>query len=436
MSAFKTILFKEIKSMIRDPKILIAMIITPVIITGLMYGIIIFSTHQVIKESLYAQGIVAVLDEDHGYWAGNFTDYLKEIGYKVEFVESRDELLSIIRNRSIACGIIIPRGFTENITLNKSAYVNVYIYIASPSMTYLTSRTKILSIIERYSENITSIFIKTHGLNPEYVLNPLNSTIKVIIRDKTIALKDLGSIIGSLMIVNMGFPLIALILASFLVQLTATSIAVEKEEKMFETILSLPISRLSFIAAKIVASVIIGLLSVFIYGALFMWYFTSLSTLSSSTTTSQTTSEASTSIVSAIAGIYGSGGVALLVLSLFGLVLFILGISIILALFVEDVRSAQIITSYIVLPLVIIMIMNMFLDLSSFPETTRHLIALIPLINTCLVPTYLFLGDYLSVYLAISSSIIYALIVMYIASKLVTTEKVFVLKPFRRKRRR
>ncbi len=436
MSAFKTILFKEIKSMIRDPKILIAMIITPVIITGLMYGIMIFSTQQMIKETLYARGIVVVLDEDHGYWARNLTNYLKEIGYKVEFVESRNELLSIIRNRSIACGIIIPRGFTENITLNKSAYVNVYIYIASPSMTYLTSRTKILSIIDRYSENITNIFIKTHGLNPEYVLNPLNSTIKVIIRDKTIALKDLGSIIGSLMIVNMGFPLIALILASFLVQLTATSIAVEKEEKMFETILSLPISRLSFIAAKIVASVIIGLLSVFIYGALFTWYFTSLSALPSSSTTSQTTSEASTSIVSAIASIYGSGGVALLVFSLFGLVLFILGVSIILALFVEDVRSAQIITSYIVLPLVIIMIMNMFLDLSSFSESMRHLIALIPLINTCLVSTYLFLGDYLSVYLAVSSSIIYALIVMYIASKLVTTEKVFVLKPFRRKRRR
>ncbi len=431
MSAFKTILFKELKSMIRDPKILIAMIIAPFIIVGIMYGIMVFSTQQMVREALMGKGVIVLVDEDRGYWAKNFTEYLEETGYKIINVGDREELISSIKNRSILCGLVIPHGFTENITRNTTAYVEVYIYIASPSMSYLVGKSRALTVINEYSKNITMITAELHGLNPEYISTPINTTLSVIVKNRVLKVNDLGSIIGGFTIMNIAFPLLALILASFLVQLTATSIAVEKEEKMFETILSLPINRFSFIVAKIIATVIVGLLGVTLYGVLFMWYFSAITRVSSEPSGSNS---GFSSIVSVIGSVYGYGAMTLMFIALFSLVLFILGLSIILALFAEDVRSAQMITSYIVMPFLFVFLINMFMDLSSIEPMTRYVLALIPLANLGFMTTYIFIEDWTAAYLAVASSIVYAVIAMYIASRLIASEKVFTLRLFRRRK--
>ncbi len=428
MSAFKTILYKELKSMIRDPKIIIAMIISPFIIVGLMYGIMIFSTQQMVRETLYGKGTIIYIDNDHGYWARNFTSYLEKIGYKLVKTNSSEELFNKISDRRIVCGIIIPKGFSENITRNKTAYLKIYVYVHSPSMTSLMSKTKIFTIIDSFSENLTAISLTMHGLNPKYVMKPVNTSINILLRDKLVKVEDFESVIGSMILASIFIPLLVMILASFLVQLTSTSIAVEKEEKMFETILSLPINRFEFIAAKIVAAVLVGFLGLGLYGVLFLWYFSSIANISTSGSTSSP-------IFASISTVYSPSTIPLLIIALIGMILFILGLSIILALFVEDVRSAQMLTSYIVLPLVFMMIINMFLDISGYDPLTRHLLALIPLLNIGFLSTYMFIEDYVSIYITAFSSIIYALIIMYIASKLISTEKVFTLRLFRKKRK-
>lgn len=434
MSAFQTILLKELKSMLRDPKILIAMIVVPVIIMGLMYGALSFLIHQTFREVFKVEGTIVVFDKDNGYWSNNFTNYIRSVGYRIIYARDKEEFLTLVNSKDVKCGIYIPFGFSKNISLNKTANINLYIHIVSPSYAHIMAKTNVLDVVSKYANSISRIYIRVHGLDPKYVVNPLNQSITLIIRNNTVSVKDIGSLMGVLMIINLGIPFIIAFLAGFLTQLTATSIAVEKEEKMFETLLSLPINRLSFIMAKITASTIIGLLSTLVYGGIFIWYLSSMTYIE--IPVEQHGVSQPQAILSVIAKIYDPGALTLLFLALIGLVLFILGIAILLALFVESVQNAQIITSYTVMPIFFMAFLTMFIDLASLSETTRYGIALIPLINTCLVPAYIFIGDYTSVYLASTSSIIYALIVMYIASKLVTTEKVFIFKPFSKRKKR
>ncbi|OYT39990.1 MAG: sodium transporter [Desulfurococcales archaeon ex4484_58] len=430
MRVFKIILIKELKSMIRDPKILIAMFIVPFIIVGVMYGIVVFSTRQMVEEAVRGRGVIAIVDEDQGYWSKNLTEYIKSLGFKILRLNNTTVLLEVLNNRSILSAIVIPSDFTENITRNNTAYVEIYTYIHSPSMSHLISRSKAIGVIMSYSQNLSETIIKIHGLNPKYISHPVNTTMTVILKDKMIHVNDLGALIGGFTMINIAFPLIAFILASFLVQLTATSIAVEKEEKMFETILSLPINRLEFIAAKIVAAVIIGFIGIAFYGALFAWYFGSVASISSSSPASSS----SFNVFGILFDIYGSSGLGAFFIASIGLILFVLGIAIILALFVEDVRSAQMITSYIVMPFMFVLVLSMFLDITSYPQSTRYIISLIPFVNISFMSTFIFTGDQIAIHISALSSILYAILIMYIASKLIGTEKVFTLKLFRRKK--
>jgi len=433
VKAFTRILIKELKSMIRDPKIIVAMIITPFILVGIMYAVMLFSFQQAVEEATEQGGTVVLLNNDHGYWAGDFIEFLRENGYKVVEATNRDELAKLVQNREVLGGIVIPQDFTANITRNRTAYLELYVYLASPSIAYYGSRARIDGIVYSYSRNLSDRLAEAIGIDPSYMSSPVSSTYTVLLRDKVVKVSNLGEIASVLILASMMVPLVSLVLASFLVQLTATSIAVEKEEKMFETLLSLPISRFGLILAKITAVVIVGLIGVSLYGSVLLWYFQAVTSLSSTAGASQP-GMSSVSVFSSIAEIYGSQNLMLLVLALLGFVLFILALSMILALFAEDVRSAQMITGYIIMPIAILMFVNMFLDVSTLPATTKCVLALIPIANTGFISSFIFMGENLLVYLAVVSSITYALITIYMASRLVSTEKVFTLRLFRRRR--
>lgn len=430
MSGFKLVLTKELKSLIRDPKLLIAMLIVPLIITGTMYFIIGSFTQQAVKEAAKPGGLVIIVDEDKGFWARNFTSFLSQRRYSIVYADSITHALRLYDNLNPIGIVVIPLGFSQNITQGRISYLGVILKIKSISITSISTTSKIFNIIREYSINISSTILAQKNINPAYALSPITSITNVYIKGKAVHTTDINDIMGTLLMMNIFIPIIVLFLAGIVAQLSATSIAVEKEEKMLETLLSLPMNRLSFIVAKITASTIAGLLGAFIYGGLMIWYFSSLASIGGG---SQGTSQLG-NIINVLSSIYGSENIVLLILGLVSIVLFVLGLGVLLALFVEDVRSAQIASSYIILPLFFVMFIGLFLDISSYTHMSRMLLALIPIVNIGLMPSYIFIDDQVSIYIAIISSFIYAFLIMYIDSRLVNTEKIFTIKLFRRRR--
>ncbi|ADI31774.1 ABC transporter permease [Staphylothermus hellenicus] len=430
MSGFKLVLIKELKSLIRDPKLLIAMLIVPLIITGAMYFMIVSFTEQAVKEAEKPGGLVIIVDEDKGFWAKNFTSFLTQRRYSIVYADSVGDALKLYDNLNPVGVVVIPPGFSQNITEGKIGYLGVVLKLRSISLTSISSSNKIFNIIRKYSINISATILAREGINPAYALSPITSIANVYIRGRLIQATNINDVMGTLLMINIFIPIIVLFLAGIIAQLSATSIAVEKEEKMLETLLSLPMNRLSFIAAKITASAIAGLLGAFVYGGLMIWYFSSLTSVEGG---SRGTNQLGY-IIDIMSNIYGLENITLLILGLIAIVLFVLGLGVLLALFVEDVRSAQIASSYIILPLFFVMFIGLFLDISGYTQLSRMLLALIPIVNIGLIPSYIYIGDQTSIYIAIISSFIYAFLIMYIDSRLVNTEKIFTIKLFRKRR--
>jgi ABC-2 type transport system permease protein len=429
MGTFGNILVKELKSMIRDPKIIIAMLIVPLIITGIMYAVIINYMHQTVKEAITPGGTIIIIDNDHGYWAKNLTNYLEKSGFRIKYPGSLSVAVKEYEEINALGIIIIPNGFSENISSDTRAFLNIYFVIRSPSILSISRSSKLLNAMDQYASNVSAYIIKNLGGNPRHVLSPIDNKLGVYVKGKVFSTKNLEAITGSIILTNILIPIIVIFLAAMIAQLSATSIAVEKEEKMLETLLSLPLNRFSLIFAKITAAVIAGLLGVFVYGAIMLWYFTSVTSIGASS------SGSAGNILAVIGNIYSFSNMGLLVLGLIGVVLFVLGISVLISLFVEDVRSAQIASNYVLTPLLILLFIGMFIDMASLSETARMVLALIPIVNVSFIPSYAFLDDYVSMITAVTSSFIYAFIIMYIDAKIINTEKIFTMKLFKRKSR-
>jgi len=429
-SDFMIIFIKEMKSIIRDPKILITMIIVPVVMTSIMYGVMGTMTTQAVQQAMKPGGKVLLVDLDHGSWAENFTKYLISEKYTLIRYNSVDEAL---RNYDDAlCVLVIPKGFSENLTKGVRAYVQLYYKIRGISFTSMMTGFKIYGAINEYAKTISKEIIEKAGLSPEFVSSPVNSTSNVVIGNTIIENADPSQVTGPLLMMGLFVPLIIGLLAGFVAQLSATSIAVEKEQKMLETLLTLPLSRFSLIAAKVTAAFIVSLIGGGAYFIVLGWYFSQVTSMGEASTSNA----ASTAVLSALMKAIGVQTPIALVVAGFGTLFLALGIALVLAMFVDDVRSAQIISGYIIAPLMIAIFIGLFINISSMPSVQQTVLAAIPFVNIVFVLNLGLAGNVLAELVAAVSSWIYAGIVLYIASRIIGTEKIFTMKLFKKRGRR
>ncbi|MEM4619326.1 MAG: ABC transporter permease [Desulfurococcaceae archaeon] len=434
MSEFTVILIKELKSIIRDPKILIAMIIVPIVITSVMYLLITQSMKQSITEITRETGTIAVLDLDQSEWSFNLINYLKEKGYTIIETCCIEDIVESIRSNRIDYGLVILKDFSKNISENKQGLIEIYLSIRSSSMFSIYRDLRLFYSLNDYNRNLSKVIVEKYGLNSSYLFNPVLSYNNIIYKDIQIKLENpiiLSTLISSTSFI---YPVLVLILSSFLVQLSATSIGVEKEEKMFETLLSLPISRFKLIIVKITASILISLIGLIIYAGLFTWLLSSLINIPSVEQSVDTTVSIDLNeYTNLLSKIYGLHDILLIIVCTGVFIILILSLSIIIALFTEDVRSAQLTTQYLIIPVMFTMFIAIFTDISSIPIIVKYVLSIIPIANISLIQQFIFSKDYVLVYIVLLSTTIYALASIYIASKLVSTERVLTFKIFQKK---
>src|SRR5512136_344588 len=74
LKGFGNILVKELKELVRDPKILIGLIIIPVIIFPVLGAVLGYAQQTAIDEA--REGRMLILDNDGGNWSQTLIDYL------------------------------------------------------------------------------------------------------------------------------------------------------------------------------------------------------------------------------------------------------------------------------------------------------------------------------------------------------------------------
>ncbi|NWG11379.1 ABC transporter permease [Candidatus Bathyarchaeota archaeon] len=356
LKGFGNFLLKELKELVRDPKILLGMIIVPLIMFPVLGGIINFSIQSAQEQAQKAT--LLIINNDGGAWSKSIIDYWNQsLSARVTVVNNTnitDEVATqLLSNYTTAQFIEIPKGFNESMTeymLNKKAKATLNFYGVFTGG----------SVFESVGSSIIDNLV--YGFNRYVAPDAVNSTKSAIIKGEIKEGIDPAALVNLMTSQAIALPITIMILLTYSMQIAATSVAMEKEEKTLETLLTLPMDRLAILMGKLSSSIIVAAVGALAY---MMGYNYMLGSFTASI-------PAGTGLDLASLGLTPSlFGYLLLGISLFVALLSALALAVIMSAFSEDVRSAQSLIGYIYPFIFIPALALMYLDVNTLPFALR-----------------------------------------------------------------
>ena len=413
LKGFFNILIKELKELVRDPKILLGMIIVPLIIFPVLGGIMSYSVQTAQEQAQKAT--VLVINNDGGNWSQEFVNLLNSTAkvYVEKNVTSlTDEVVQQLLSHYNTTQIIeIPKGFSENVT----QHLNVNSTITATLKFYgvFTGSGIFEGIGASLIDNLVYQFNRAWA--PDIVLTEKSSIIKGEIKQGV----DPASLSGLMMSQSIALPITIMILLQVAMQIAATSVAMEKEEKTLETLLTLPMDRFAILMGKLSGSIIVAAVGAlaFMIGYNYMLF----------SFTMQIPAEISVDLAS-LGLVPSLFGYLLLGISLFVTLISALALAVIISAFAEDVRGAQSLVGYIYPVIFIPALALMYLDISSLPFALQMVFYAIPYSHPIIASKAVIMGDYWTAIFGIVYVAVFTIVLMYAASRLFATEKILTAK--------
>jgi ABC-2 type transport system permease protein len=416
LKGFTTILLKELKELMRDPKILIGMIVLPLImfpVLGLVLGYAVETAQQEAQRAT-----LLVVDNDGGNWSSIFVSYVNQTGMKVVLVNnsSPQEIVDqgLLTQSNSSTFIVIPTGFSNNLTRHDSGEWNV------------TGIVNVYSVFNGGSGIFSgaggsTVGLLVQGFNravaPDLIVTSQSSIIKGVIEEGVNA-----SALSSLMLSqSFALPFTIMIMITYAMQIAATSVAMEKEEKTLETLLTTPVDRFAILMGKVSSTIIVA-------GAASITVLVGYTYMLGSLSLGVTSGLGSGVDLVALGLVPSASGYVLLGISLFFTLLSALALAVVMSAFSENVRGAQALVGYIY-PLIFIPALALiYLDFNSLPLALKAFFYAIPYSHPILASKAVVTGDYGTVIFGIVYVAVFTVVIMYIASRLFATEKILTAK--------
>ncbi|MGB9714555.1 MAG: ABC transporter permease [Candidatus Bathyarchaeales archaeon] len=399
LKGFGNFLLKELKELIRDPKIFIGMIIIPLIMFPLLGGIMNFSIQS--AQEAVAKATILIINHDSGDGATQFIAYINS-SFNVIPINTAESvnIVELMAQNNVTEAIVIPSDFSANLTSGMQVRIEFYSVFSGVSMFSGVGAAVIDSLIEHFNRQ----------LRPNIIL----PTKSVIVKGQVIEDLDVQTLSNLMISQAIAMPIIIMILLSYSMQIAATSVAMEKEAKTLETLLTLPMDRFSILLGKLSGSIIVAAIGALAYMVGFTYY---LDSLSSAIPSNVNVDLATLGLVPSMFGY------TLLGISLFVTLLSALALAVIISAFAEDVRSAQSLVGYIYPLIFIPSLALMYLDVNAIPMALRILIYAIPYSHPIITSKAVIMGDYITALGGIAYVAVFTVAIMYFASRLFATEK-------------
>jgi len=284
MGKLRPLVEKEVKDLLRDPRIYIGLMI-PIIMLPLI-GFVMSTAIQSAADVTTGNLTIALIDYDGTNASKNFTSLLDNMGLNIVDVNngSLDKALEEARTFGSKALLIIPKGFEENLLSLGKVNVEVYSIVESVGISSASAQSAIDGFLDMSSETLSAMLISklAPGIEPDIIRNPLNVTRYTVIKDIVVQVPP-QALFGQLMIgYGIMIPMVLFILAIIVTQIAATATAVENEEKTLETLLTFPVTRYDILMAKLLGSSIVAVLGGVMFTVGFLIYFQGLSSLQSS----------------------------------------------------------------------------------------------------------------------------------------------------------
>jgi ABC-2 type transport system permease protein len=299
---FASLVKKEVMVVLKSPAFIVGVVLLVVYfsILGRAIGV---ATEQVAREAV--ESYVGVVSEDAGYVTYRLLQLanttLSGRLIKVPTVEEGLEKFPAV--------VVIPKGFGDSLLRNSTLYLYGYVNLDSVSLAQ-SARVQLVNSVARVLEELVRALLAAEkGVNVSDILRTLVPRVEARVGGRVV---DFGTLSSLLLSVVMLVYMVGL-LGVLTLMYSSQSVATEKEEKAFEMLLTLPVSRTAIAVAKVVGAVVLSLIMVVAYLAGFSFTLVSIET-------SEPAVEGQTVIVTAslwnLMQFLGGEGMALLALSL------------------------------------------------------------------------------------------------------------------------
>lgn len=417
MSDFWILVMKELKDLLRDKGLIFGIIIVPLIIYPALGQMM-----QVGFEQAQEETKVVLVNLDEGQY-GDLLIKALEAAPNVTLTKidalSIDEAIRKAQEKNYNMIVIIPKNFSKAIENNQKAQVEVYGIIRgiSGGMREAVSEGRINAVPTVLNEYLAKLKIQQNMEgDPEAILKPIDAKSFTVIKGRVVAIPP--SLVANL-ITSQSFsmPIVIFIMIILVAQMSAGSMAMEKENKTLETLLTLPVKRITIVAGKMVGTAVIGIIAAIAYMIGMRNY---LGSLTSSAQVGITLEELGLTVT--------PQGAALFVLIMFLAMIFALSFAMLLAVFAEDTKSANTVVSAGIMPLTFPTFILMFADLETLPLAIKYLLLAIPFSHPILASRAMLMGEYSTMYASAVYLGVLSVLMLLITARFFTTEKLLTAK--------
>jgi len=391
----------------------------PILIFPILGSAITISQRSVERAIITAT--FAVYTDDEGIVTEALLDYLYNNNTVIPIqAGSLEDALAQFQSTDSNALIHIPEGYSDNITRGQRGVLRVYANLKTLNMAETQSTHVVGVLIDIYNDKFSLVKIRrlleetgTLGI-PEAVRSPISVSYASILKGNVLEIPP-DAIFNLVMSQSIMLPIMVMMMVMFAIQMAATSIALEKEQKTLETLMTLPVGRLTILAGKLSGSIVIAVAGAVSYMIGFGFYMNAAFRFVPEAT--------SMSIDNVGVGIKPLG-YALLGIVIFVTLVSALAMALSLAVFADNVRSAQSLTGVLITPIMIPTIILVFSDIEMLPPAVQWLLLLIPYTHSIIASKAAFLGDYFIVGRSIVYISIFTFAVLYIAAKIFSTERI------------
>jgi ABC-2 type transport system permease protein len=427
MNKFLNLLVKEIK------ELLTLQLLISLLFTIFLFYFIGQMAKTEMKKAMRTQKI-AVLNLDDSPFSEQLVGNLRTANFQPEMLKGLDKQKAIEETKATDANLllVIPQGFGQSLETQEVKEIETYSYLRTFSLVGSRSSIIINTVIKAINEYLSNDFItkRIPDFSPEKVKNPIKSRDFIIVKDR-MAEGKAEAVAGFVSSQSLILPVILMMIIIYASQMVISAIAMEKQNKTLETLLTVPISRTSIVTAKMLASGLVGLVSAVIYMFGFRFYMGGFM--------GDINQAAAASGVSGVIQKLGltmdTKGYLILGVSLFIAILVALALATILGVLAEDYRSAQ----SLIMPLIFLVMIPYFLSFFSDPKSlslpAKIFLYAIPFSHPFLTTQNLYLENYSAVLYGILYMLAVFIVLIIVAARIFSTDKVLTMKlRFRKKK--
>jgi ABC-2 type transport system permease protein len=265
---FGRLLKKEIKELLNLGTIV------SVVVVAVLYGSLGNVFKSTVEKSTVGQK-VAIVREDTGTIAELAE---KALGNMVDIVYAGSDLKEAeeaVKKEKAPAIIVIPKGFSQSLESGEKARLEIVWYLRGTGLSEAVSTGMISSLIESLKVQLAS-FLLNDPKKAQLLFDPLEIVQHTYLRGSLFKNHSPEAIMNVFYSQNIMIPILIMMLIVMSGSSLISSLAMEKENKTLETLLTMPVKREHIALAKIVGSAIVGLILAGIYMAGFYSYMNSL----------------------------------------------------------------------------------------------------------------------------------------------------------------